>query len=145
MGSLKKKVIRVELAKDQHGEPQTWTHQKSGTVFHNTLVTFEDKSIGTYTHEGKSQDHFNVGQEAEFNAENKGTWWKLTKPKKKWDKHPGGWVPKSPAEIKRDNVGFAAGYVKDMIIAGKAEKEDVKETLALFMEAISDEIDKIED
>ena len=145
MALSKKKVVSVEPALNQRGERETWKHQQSGKVYYSTLIKFEDGKVGTYSHEGLTQDYFVAGQEVEFEAKNMGTWWKLMKPKKKWDKHPGGWVPKSPAEIKRDNIGFAAGYVKDLIVAGTIKLEQFGETLAQFMTAISDEVDKIKD
>lgn len=142
---MRKKVKKVEPALDQHGQRATWKHEQSGKTLYSSIITFEDNSKGTYNHEGETQDYFKVGEEADFDVKNMGTWYKLFRAKKKWDKHPGGWVPKSPAEIKRDNIGFAAGYVKDLIIADKVKIEDFGDTLSTFMAAISDEIDKIND
>jgi len=144
-GSQKKIVKSVVLARNKHGEPETWKHQESGKIFHSSIITFNDGSFGTYTHDGQVQDYFKVGEEAEFEAKNMGTWWKLIKPRKKWDKHPGGWVPKSPEEVKRDNISFAAGYVKDLVIADKVKIEDFGSILSQMMSSISEEIDKIED
>ncbi len=143
---MKKKVTAIILNTDPHGEPYTYTVPQSGKVLYNSIITFEDGSSGRFNHETTTQSHFVVGQESEFEAENKGTWWKLSKPKPQYSGGGGGsrWVPPTGSEIKRQNIGYAAGYVKDLVVAGTITLDEFGATLTLIMNAIHIEVDRIE-
>jgi hypothetical protein len=143
-----KKVISVELARDRNGELEIFNHQ--GTDLYSSIVTFGDQSKGTFKHPGMTQTHFISGKDAEFTAENMGTWWKLRKAGGGGKGgggggRPGGWIAKTGAEIKRDSISFTAGYVKDLVIAGKTKIEDYGKILEQLQAAVNEEIDKIKD
>jgi len=143
---MKKKVTAIILNTDPHGEPYTYTIPQSGKVLYNSIITFEDGSSGRFNHETTTQSHFVVGQESEFEAENKGTWWKLSKPKPQYSGGGGGskWIPKTNSEYKRDAVREGMRIVKDMIVEGTIPLKDFGTTLTQIMNDVHKEIDRIE-
>jgi hypothetical protein len=141
-----KKVIKVEPALDKHGHRETYLNKNSGKVMYKTVVFFEGGSSGVYSHEGETQDYFKPGEMAEFKAEKTQYGIKLYKTdKKKAFNRPTGWVPKSPGEVKRDNVSFSGEKAVKLMIEKKAPIEDFPKYLSIIQAAVNAEVDKIKD
>lgn len=142
----KRKVTSVEPLKDRHGERETYKAKQSGKTIYKTVITFDNGSSGVFDHEGSVQSHFVVGQEAEFDAKDTPYGIKIYKPsQKKQGNRPAGWVPKSPGEVKRDNISFSGEKAVKLMIEAKAKIEEFPHYLEIIQGAVNAEVDKIED
>jgi len=137
---MKAKVTAVTLLTDRNGQPDAFLYE--GKTYYSHQVTFDNNVSGVYTHLEQEQDYFKVGEEAEYETEEKKGVLRVRKPRR-----PGGgggrtWKPKTPAELKREAVVKAAEFAKDIVVAGKAEKKEIPGLIASFMNAIKKEIDQ---
>lgn len=142
----KKKVIQVAPSLDKHGKQETYLNKNSNKTMYKSIIVFEGGSSGVYSHEGETQDYFVVGQEAEFKAEKSQYGIKLYRVKKGgYTGQPKGWVPKSPGEVKRDNVSFSGEKAVKLMIEHKAPIEEFPRYLQIIQGAVNAEVDKIKD
>lgn len=88
------------------------------------VVEFKTGEKGYYTSKNENQNKFVVGQEADFNIEekqgSKGVYYKITVPQSE-GKPFGG---KPAIDPKTQMISFSASYTKDIIVAGKAGLQD---------------------
>lgn len=91
------------------------------------IIELENGDKGFYSSKNEDQKKFIVGQESEYNIEEKEgkegkKYYKITTPNSNQGFTPGaGKVQQDP---KVQMVSFAASYVKDLIVAGKVEFKD---------------------
>lgn len=127
-------------------DPNTGEVKPSTKGFYTFVLEFDNGFKGRAYDKTSTHPHFIPGKEVEFTAEDKGTYWIFRKPKEnKGGYRAGGkqWHTKQPDEIKREYVGFAAGYVKDMVIAGKIPVDEFAKYLGIVQGAINKEVDNI--
>jgi hypothetical protein len=145
---LKKKVIKVAPALDKNGRRETYTHPKNGKLMHKTLVAFEDKSWGTYDHEEETQSYFKVGEEAEYKEVKTEYGVKLYRASTKgggYSGHPKGWVPRSPGEVKRENLGYILQDVTKLVVADKLQLDEMVNKFVELSEAFFRQVDSVND
>jgi hypothetical protein len=109
-------------------------------------VIFTDGFKGRAFSKSNPHPYFVPEKEVEFTGEKKASGWILKAPQDNKGTYKGTrkeWHTKKPDEIKREYVGFAAGYTKDLVIAGKIEMGEFAETLAIIQGAINKEVDNI--
>jgi len=141
METLKAAPTKVTLITDRHQVPEK-------DKYDNFLshVEFASGSSGQFRHKEEDQTFFVVGKEVEFTFE-KNQYGTLLKKPTKPNPYTGGGggrgYSKSPADYKRECVGYAAGYVKDLVVAGKLERQDFAIMLSEVVEAMKTEIDNI--
>jgi hypothetical protein len=85
------------------------------------IIEFKDSTKGFYTSKDPEQKKFIVGQETEYNIEEKegkkGKYNKITIPQPVGKPAFGGGKPAVEPRIQM--ISFAAAYTKDLIVAGK--------------------------
>lgn len=140
MATSKKTVKSVTLLLNQEKKPDLDQYGN-----YASKIIFTDNTSGVYAHKELENGLFFPGKESEFEAENKGTYYRLRKVKTAYSPGGGkaGWVPRSKAEVKHDSVSYSAGVVKDLVVAGKIKVEEFSEYLAKVQLAVNSEIDKI--
>lgn len=146
--SFNRKVVAVTPALDSHGQRETYLNNKTQETMYKTVITFEGGNSGVYSHSGESQDYFKIGEMADFVAEKTKYGIKIYKPSKKGGgggNRPQGWVPKSPAEIKRDGLTFILGDVTKLVIADKLDVTDMTKKYNELVDAFFEQVDKVKD
>lgn len=98
------------------------------------VIEFADGVKGFYTSKDPDQKKFVVGQETEFNLEEKegkkGKYNKITLPQ--FQKPFGGGGGKPAPEPRVQMISFAAAYTKDLIVAGKVPLSDFGVTFEMI-------------
>lgn len=88
------------------------------------VVEFKTGEKGYYTSKNENQNKFVVGQEADFNIEekqgSKGVYYKITVPQA--DGKPFGGKP--AIDPKTQMISFVASYIKDLVVADKVKMDD---------------------
>lgn len=143
-----KKVVAVTPALDSHGQRETYLNNKTQETMYKTIITFEGGKSGVYSHRGEHQSYFKIGEMAEFVAENTQYGIKVYDRTKKGGgggNRPQGWVPKSPAEIKRDGLTFILGDVTKLVIADKLDVTDMTKKYNELVDAFFEQVDKVKD
>lgn len=147
METYSRKVISAEPVLDRHGERDTYQNKK-GKKMYKTLITFEGGSQGVYDDESETQTYFKIGETVEFRYKQSEYGVKLYQASKggggKYNR-PAGWVPKSPGEVKRDNISFSGEKAVKLMIEAKVPIEEFPKYLAIIQGAVNDEVDKIKD
>lgn len=139
------KVAKIELVRDQHGELDTYIAKKSGKTIYKTLVVFENGSKGIFDHEGQTQDYFKVGEVSEFRVQKNDYGTKLYRINKSGggNHYPKGWVPRAPAEVKRENLGFIMQDVTKLVIADKLPLDQMVEKFNELSDAFFAKVDSV--
>lgn len=92
-------------------------------------IEFENGDKGYYSSKVEDQKSFIIGQEAEYNIEektgkNNQKYYRITSPSDPAPAYKGGGGGKFQVDPKVQMISFAASYVKDMVNAGKVNLED---------------------
>lgn len=99
------------------------------------VVEFADGTKGFYTSKDPDQKKFVVGQESEYNVEEKegkkGKYNKITVPQPLGKPAFGG-GGKPPVDPRVQMISFAAAYTKDLIVAGKVPLSDFGVTFEMI-------------
>lgn len=93
------------------------------------VVEFENLDKGFYTSKSADQNKFVVGQEAEYEIEQKigktgKEYFKVTLPKQDGGGWKGGGGGRPAPDPRVQMISFTASYVKDLVIADKVKLED---------------------
>jgi hypothetical protein len=98
------------------------------------IIEFKDSTKGFYTSKDPEQKKFIVGQETEYNIEEKegkkGKYNKITIPQPVGKPAFGGGKPAVEPRIQM--ISFAAAYTKDLIVAGKVPLGDFGVTFEMI-------------
>lgn len=119
-------------------------------------LTFDNNDCGYYSTKSKEAEPFIVGQEAEYEIEEKEgkggkSYFKIKRPQQNKGAWTGGggkstYIPKDPAQIKKETQLNARSmlmrYAVDLWIADKIERKDIKEVyeqiVSIYDDSISD-------
>jgi len=138
----KAKVVSCVQVLDRHNQPI-----KTGKGYYRFAVTFEgDKTAAAFAKE-QVHPHFIPGKEVEFTANVKEdiTFVNAPKSKKGGYTKPAGWVPKSPGEVKRDNVYNSINAAVKLVIEGKVKWEEFDGAVDTIQGAVNTQVDNIKD
>lgn len=91
------------------------------------IIEFDNSDKGFYTSKDEEQKKFVVGQESEYQIEekqgSKGIYYKITIPQTNKPAFTGGSRPAQDPKVQM--IGFAMSYTKDLIVAGKVQLKDL--------------------
>lgn len=93
------------------------------------VVEFENLDKGFYTSKSADQNKFIVGQEAEYEIEQKigktgKEYFKVTLPKQDGGGWKGGGGGRPAPDPRVQMISFAAAYTKDLVVGGKLDMKD---------------------
>jgi len=91
------------------------------------IIEMDNADKGFYTSKDEDQKKFIVGQEAEYQIEekqgSKGVYYRITIPHVNKPAFNGGGRPAQDPKVQM--IGFAMSYTKDLIVSGKVELKDL--------------------
>lgn len=91
------------------------------------IIELDNGDKGFYTSKDEQQKKFVVGQETEYNIEEKqgkkGPYYKITIPMDETKKFSGGGKPQVEPRIQM--ISFAMSYTKDLVVAGKVPLDGI--------------------
>lgn len=97
------------------------------------IVTLDNGDSGFYTSKSDEQTKFIIGQDTEYNIEqkqgSKGPYNKITLPQSEF-KPGGGGRPTVDPRVQM--IGFAMSYTKDLIVADKVKMSDLGSTFEVI-------------
>lgn len=90
------------------------------------VIELDNTDKGFYVSKNENQTKFVVGQESEYNIEEKqgkkGVYYKITIPQSDKPSFGGG---RPQADPRIQMIGFAMSYTKDLVVAGKVELKNM--------------------